>query len=247
MKNENISTLDKIDHYLRKEDTVLAKSIHFLDPLVGATYRKSLTKRAVESAIVVPVAILSLPLLATIALFIKAEDRGPILYKQKRKLNAETDFDLCKLRSMRVNTDKEINHSTQIYSVSGKENDSRCTRIGRFIRKFDFDELPQLWQILAGTMSLIGFRAQPNYSIENIKNKCPLGFNQWLNKYYEGNPAILNLLSTASHLKSYQDSDKIHYDSLYARKASLGLDLYILWRHLNNALRNVIPISGNKK
>lgn len=236
MKNENVAVLDKLDNYLRKEDSFLARSLNYISPLTGDDYRRSKTKYVVENLIVVPSALLSLPLIGVIALLVKSEDGGPIFYKQKRLLDENNDFYLYKFRSMHVNAENEVDLTQQTFSLTEKHRDSRCTKTGRFLRKYDFDELPQLWQIIIGRMSLIGFRALPEHETCSIEKQRPISYEKWMNGYAEGKPAILNLLSVAGHLHTYSPKDRVHYDLLYARKASLGLDLYILWRHLLNVL-----------
>src|SRR4051794_5488899 len=92
------------------------------------------------------------PLLAASALAIKLEDGGPVLFRQKRVGRDGVDFDLLKLRTMVIDAESK----GAGYAVDA--GDSRITRVGRILRRTSIDELPQLWNILRGEMSLIGPR-----------------------------------------------------------------------------------------
>ena len=96
-----------------------------------------------------------LPLLAAVALAIKLTSPGPIIFRQRRLGRSGEPFSLCKFRSMRVNAPDIRNHDGSAFSGEG---DPRVTPIGRFIRKTSLDELPQLFNVLKGDMSLVGPR-----------------------------------------------------------------------------------------
>jgi lipopolysaccharide/colanic/teichoic acid biosynthesis glycosyltransferase len=115
--------------------------------------------RAVDAAIAGAGLVLASPILAVAALAIKLDDRGPVLYRQTRVGYDGEDFELVKLRTM----------------VEGAENlgagfavdrgDPRITRVGRVLRKTSVDELPQLWNVLRGDMSVIGPRPTLRYQV----------------------------------------------------------------------------------
>ena len=107
----------------------------------------------------------SSPLLAVAALAIKLEDRGPVLYKQARVGYRGEDFELLKLRTMVVGAEK-IGAG---YAVD--KGDSRITRAGRVLRRLSLDELPQLWNVLRGDMSLIGPRPTLRYQVEQYDDR----------------------------------------------------------------------------
>ncbi|KRL87464.1 sugar transferase [Ligilactobacillus apodemi] len=102
------------------------------------------------------------PLFLVIALLIKLEDRGPVFYKQKRVGKDQREFNMFKFRSMHVDADKRLAELKKQNEVEGPmfkmKNDPRVTRIGHFIRKTSIDELPQLFNVLRGEMSLVGPR-----------------------------------------------------------------------------------------
>src|SRR5438477_11452285 len=108
--------------------------------------------------------ILSSPLLALAALGIKLEDRGPVLYRQTRVGQGGRDFELLKLRTMVVGAER------QGAGFAVDRGDARITRVGRALRKLSLDELPQLWNILRGDMSLIGPRPTLRYQVDRYSD-----------------------------------------------------------------------------
>ena len=103
---------------------------------------------------------LTSPLLGLAALAIKLEDRGPILYRQTRVGKDGVDFDVLKLRTMVAGAEG----MGAGYAVD--QGDRRITRVGRLLRRTSIDELPQLWNILRGDMSVIGPRPTLRYQVE---------------------------------------------------------------------------------
>lgn len=100
------------------------------------------------------------PVLGLAMLGVKLEDRGPVLFKQKRVGKDGVEFEVLKLRTMVVNAEK----LGAGYAVT--VGDSRITRIGRFLRRSSIDELPQLWNVVRGDMSVIGPRPTLAYQVE---------------------------------------------------------------------------------
>jgi lipopolysaccharide/colanic/teichoic acid biosynthesis glycosyltransferase len=100
------------------------------------------------------------PLLAACALAVKLEDGGPVLFRQKRVGIDGVEFELLKLRTMLVDAE----HQGAGFAVDA--GDSRITRVGRVLRKTSIDELPQLWNVVRGEMSLIGPRPTLRYQVE---------------------------------------------------------------------------------
>ena len=100
------------------------------------------------------------PVLGIAALATKLGDRGPVLYRQTRVGKDEAPFELLKLRTMIVGAE----HQGAGYAID--KGDSRITRVGGFLRKTSIDELPQLWNVIRGDMSLIGPRPTLAYQVE---------------------------------------------------------------------------------
>ena len=116
--------------------------------------------RTADFAIAGVALVVSSPLLAAAALAIRLEDRGPVLYRQRRVGKDGVDFELLKLRTMVVGAEH------QGAGLAVNEGDSRITRTGRLLRQLSLDELPQLWNVLRGDMSVIGPRPTLRYQVE---------------------------------------------------------------------------------
>src|SRR2546430_3292341 len=117
-------------------------------------------QRAADVAIAGAGLVLASPLLAVAALAVKLEDGGPVLYRQTRVGKDGRDFELLKLRTMVVGAEK----LGAGYAVS--EGDPRITRAGRLLRRLSLDELPQLWNVVRGDMSIIGPRPTLRYQVD---------------------------------------------------------------------------------
>ena len=109
--------------------------------------------------------VITSPLLAASAIAVKLEDGGPVLFRQTRVGKDGVDFELLKLRTMVVNA--EMKGAGFAVDVG----DSRITRVGRLLRKTSVDELPQLWNIVRGEMSLIGPRPTLRYQVEKYTDR----------------------------------------------------------------------------
>ncbi len=109
--------------------------------------------------------VLTSPLLAVAAVAIKLDDGGPALYRQTRVGKDGVDFDLIKLRSMSVGAE----HTGAGYAIDA--GDPRITRVGRLLRRTSVDELPQLWNVVRGDMSVIGPRPTLRYQVDRYDER----------------------------------------------------------------------------
>lgn len=151
-------------------DGTLLRNLHveeFEDEYVVTLFREQmliqlLLKRVIDTALSLAVLIVLFPVMALVALLIKITSPGPVLFVQNRVGMNQRQFKLYKFRSMVVDAEerkKELAHLNERDGPAFKiENDPRITRIGRFIRKTSIDELPQLFNVLSGEMSLVGPR-----------------------------------------------------------------------------------------
>jgi len=123
-----------------------------------------MTKRVFDLAFIIPALLFLLPLLAVIALLIKLDSPGPAFYVSKRMKENGAEFGMIKFRTMRVNADQQLQQIMQKDKdgnlVHKRPDDPRVTRIGKFLRKTSLDELPQMFNIIKGDMSLIGPRPE---------------------------------------------------------------------------------------
>jgi lipopolysaccharide/colanic/teichoic acid biosynthesis glycosyltransferase len=116
--------------------------------------------RVADVAIAGTALVVASPLLGLAALAVKLEDGGPVLYRQVRVGKDGADFELLKLRTMVVGAE------TMGAGYAVNEGDSRITRAGRILRRLSLDELPQLWNVVRGEMSVIGPRPTLRYQVE---------------------------------------------------------------------------------
>jgi lipopolysaccharide/colanic/teichoic acid biosynthesis glycosyltransferase len=121
--------------------------------------------RAADLAIAGGALLVASPVLALAALAIKLEDGGPVLYRQTRVGRDGVDFELLKVRTMVVGAE------TMGAGLAVNRGDSRITRAGRVLRKLSLDELPQLWNVVRGEMSMIGPRPTLRYQVEQYDDR----------------------------------------------------------------------------
>jgi lipopolysaccharide/colanic/teichoic acid biosynthesis glycosyltransferase len=121
--------------------------------------------RALDVALAGTGLVLTSPLVGLAALAIKLEDRGPVFYRQTRVGRGGEDFELLKLRTMVVGAE------TMGAGFAVDRGDPRITRLGRFLRRSSIDELPQLWNVLRGDMSVIGPRPTLRYQVEQYDER----------------------------------------------------------------------------
>jgi len=116
--------------------------------------------RALDVAIAGAGLVITSPFLAVVALAVKLQDGGPVLYRQTRVGRGGADFELLKLRTMIVGAEKQGS------GFAIDKGDARITKVGRLLRRLSIDELPQLWSVVRGEMSLIGPRPTLRYQVD---------------------------------------------------------------------------------
>ena len=121
--------------------------------------------RALDTALAGVALVVSAPFLAAAAVVIKLEDRGPVLFRQTRVGRDGRDFELLKLRTMVVGAE------TKGAGYAVDRGDSRITRVGRILRRTSLDELPQLWNVVRGDMSVIGPRPTLRYQVDKYSDR----------------------------------------------------------------------------
>jgi Undecaprenyl-phosphate glucose phosphotransferase len=182
-------------------------------------------KRTIDIAISGPsIVIATIPAL-TIALLVRLTSSGPVFYRQVRMGLDGKAFTVFKFRSMFHHAEADTG------PIWARNDDPRCTRLGRLLRRFDLDELPQLWNVLKGEMSLVGPRPERPYFVEQFKHRFPQymlrhkvksGITGWAQvNGWRGNTSI---------------EKRIEYDLYYIENWSVKLDLKILWLTLVRGL-----------
>jgi lipopolysaccharide/colanic/teichoic acid biosynthesis glycosyltransferase len=155
------------------------------------------------------------PALALAALAVKLEDGGPVLYRQTRVGTHGADFELLKLRTMVVGAE------TMGAGLAVNHGDPRITRTGRFLRKLSLDELPQLWNVVRGEMSVIGPRPTLRYQVEQ--------YDERQRRRLDVRPGITGWAQVNGRA-SLPWADRIELDVWYVEHRSPLLDLKILAR-----------------
>jgi len=182
------------------------------------------------------------PLLITVGVVVALESKGPVIFKSKRVGTGYRIFDFYKFRSMRQGASAELQKlSTELNQYDKSEtggttfvklkNDPRITGFGRFIRKYSIDELPQLFNVLIGDMSLVGNRPLPLYEAETLTS------NEWTMRFL--GPAGLTGLWQVSRRgrADMSERERKKLDNFYAQNHSFWLDLKILLKTLPAAVQ----------
>ncbi len=199
-----------------------AEKIHMFDtPLLlmrnrGLTAEQQFVKRLLDVVVCTLLAIILSPLLLIIALLVKVYDRGPVFYRQERLTQYGRVFQIIKFRSMRV--DSETKSGARLAA----QGDSRITPVGRVLRKIHFDELPQLFNIIRGDMSIVGPRPErPQIAAQYEKEIPEFSYRLKVKAGLTGYAQVYGKYNT----KPY---DKLKLDLTYIENYSLLLDLQLV-------------------
>lgn len=195
---------------------------------VAKGFDKHWSKRVMDLAIAIPALIVLSPLLLVTSLAIRIDSPGPIIFRQERVGKYGKYFQMLKFRSMRNDIDDSM-HEAHIAAYASGEldlshgnkipEDPRITKVGKFIRKTSIDELPQLWNVLKGDMSIIGPRPVPVYEVNQ--------YNLWQSERLDAIPGITGLWQVVRRGKSSFE-EQLRLDIRFIRNQSFWLDLKIL-------------------
>lgn len=180
-----------------------------------------IVKRGMDIAISSFFLILLSPLILIVSLLIKLTSKGPVLYKQERVGIDGRKFVMLKFRTMVWNAERDTG------PVWCKPGDPRITRMGKFLRKYSIDEIPQFINVLKGEMSLIGPRPERPPFVQDFREKIP--------KYMLRHKVKSGITGWAQVHGLRQDTSlekRLEYDFYYIQNWSLALDLKILWKTL---------------
>lgn len=184
------------------------------------TAEQKILKRMLDIAVSIPAIIILLPLMALTAVAIKADSKGPVIYSQERVGQYGKTFKVYKFRSMKQDAE------AQSGPVLAKEGDSRITKVGRFIRATRIDELPQLFNVLKGEMSIVGPRPERPFFVEQfIKEKPEYAYRHNVKPGITGLAQIAGKYNTTAY-------DKLIYDLIYIQEVSVKTDLIIMLQTL---------------
>jgi lipopolysaccharide/colanic/teichoic acid biosynthesis glycosyltransferase len=183
--------------------------------------------RALDLVVAALMVIVLAPLLAAIAVIIKLDSPGPVLFRQQRVGRHRKRFQVAKFRTMQHNADHEVHRDYMLALIeSGMPapklaGDVRVTRFGNFLRRTSLDELPQLWNVLRGEMSLVGPRPPIPYEVEHYPP-------HWFARF-QVKPGVTGLWQVSGRSEVSLEQ-MIELDIEYAHKRSLLFNLWILVR-----------------
>jgi sugar transferase (PEP-CTERM system associated) len=201
----------------------------------------ALSKRVLDVCLSVIGFVLVSPLMLLVALWIKLDSKGPCLYRQVRVGFKGKPFEILKFRSMR--TDAEIAGKAQW----AHEGDPRVTRVGKYLRKFRLDELPQFWNIIRGDMSFVGPRPERPIFVEELRKEI-----LYYDERHLVQPGLTGWAQVRFHYgASLEDAfRKLEYDLFYMKNMSILFDCMILfetvrvvlmgWERSNGKAREVV-------
>lgn len=177
-------------------------------------------KRVSDIAVSVLALVLLSPIFAAIAVWIKMDSQGPVFYRQRRIGYHKRPFDIVKFRTMRP--DAEASGP----ALSQGDTDPRITRVGRFLRKYRLDELPQFWNVLRGEMSVVGPRPERAHFIKQIMDRAP-----YYALLHQLRPGITSWGMVRYGYATNVDEmvERLRYDLLYLQNVSFAVDMKIIF------------------
>jgi sugar transferase (PEP-CTERM system associated) len=187
----------------------------------------SVTKRVIDIVASAIGLVLSLPLMAATVLAVRLTSRGPALYHQTRVGQHGRVFMLHKFRSMRADAEASTG---AVWAVA---EDARVTPVGRFLRRTRVDELPQLWNVLLGDMSLVGPRPERPEFVKSLTAEIPFygqrhvirpGLTGWAQVRYSYGATVEDAM------------EKLQYDLFYIKNLSIALDLFVILKTIKTVL-----------
>ncbi len=177
------------------------------------------TKRAMDITLALFCLLISLPITLTAALCIKLGSKGPVLFRQEREGQYGRTFKVIKFRSMVADAEQQTG------PVWAEEDDPRITKVGRFLRKTRIDEIPQMWNVVRGDMSLVGPRPERAHFVNQLAKELPYyrerlqvkpGITGWAQVCYPYGSTVAAAL------------EKLNYDLYYIKHSSLSMDVMII-------------------
>ncbi len=188
---------------------------------------RTFVKRLEDIVISSLMLILLSPLLLITCILIKLDSKGPVLFSQDRVGKNQKEYMMHKFRSMVVDAEEKTG------PVWAQTDDKRITRVGRIIRKFRIDELPQLWDVLMGGMSMVGPRPERKHFTDELEKKIPFyterfkvkpGLTGWAQVSYDYGATVEDAI------------EKLNYDLFYIKNLSITMDIVIILRTVKTVL-----------
>jgi len=229
-KTKGIIIEDGIEFYERLAGKLEIDHLHPSFMIFSDGFRVSrfirLLKRSMDLILSLTGLVTAAPLMMVIVCLIKIESPGPILYRQERVGENGTPFNLLKFRSMRDNAETDG-------PVWAEKEDNRVTRIGKWLRKARLDEIPQMINVLTGSMSFVGPRPERPHFVEKLRLAIP---------YYDQRSSVLPGITGWAQIRYpygasiAESAEKLRYDLYYIKNMSLAFDLFIIFDTIKTIL-----------
>ena len=237
LKLQGIKVLDLSAFFERHGGKVQIDNLRESWFIFGHGFRQGKVRMAVKRCFDIVASstllVLTLPIMLCAAVAIKLNSVGPVIYRQERVGLGGRTFNVLKFRSMRIDAEKD---GKPQWAQAG---DSRVTRVGRFMRLTRIDELPQIFNVLRGEMSLVGPRPERSYFVEQITTSVP---------FYAARHSVKPGVTGWAQVRhnygaSVSDAaDKLEYDLYYVKNHRLWLDILILF----HSVRVVLLAQGSR-
>ncbi len=230
-RTAGIEVIDGSSFYEMLTGKVMVRRINPSWLIFSDGFRKSrirnFMKRVEDIVISSVMLILLAPLLIIVAILIKLTSKGPVLFSQDRVGKDRKEYMMHKFRSMVADAEKLTG------PVWAQDNDDRITRVGRVIRKYRIDELPQLWEVLTGKMSMVGPRPERRHFTDKLEAEIPFygqrfhvkpGLTGWAQVCYDYGATLEDAV------------EKLNYELFYIKNMSLIMDFIIILRTIKTVL-----------
>jgi exopolysaccharide biosynthesis polyprenyl glycosylphosphotransferase len=231
LKLRGVRVVSGVEYYEQLTGRVYLPGLRESYLIFGRGFRSTraaeLARRAIDVAGASLGLVIASPFLLLAALAIKLDSRGAIFFRQERVGLHRRTFRIVKLRTM-------VQNAEQFGPRFASKQDDRITRVGRLLRRTRLDEIPQLWNVLVGEMSLVGPRPERPEFVQKLCEQIPLFSVRTGVK-----PGVTGWAQTrdgyASSIEDFQD--KLAHDLYYLKNRSLGMDLLILWLTIKTMFR----------
>jgi sugar transferase (PEP-CTERM system associated) len=184
-------------------------------------------KRTIDLALSFSMLVLLLPLIGIIAMIIRIDSKGPVIFSQERVGQKYKPYTVHKFRSMRSDAEKDTG------PVWAQANDDRITRVGNIMRKWRLDEIPQLWNVLKGEMSFVGPRPEREHFVKQLTEIIP-----YYGERFSVKPGLTGWAQVSyGYGATVRDAiEKLNYDLFYIKNLSILMDMMIVARTLKTVL-----------
>lgn len=218
-----------VDDYLRKDTTLVARTIAFLSPHTGVAYMRGNAKRSLDMSIAAPSSIVGVAIVSMAVTGKFLEDgKNPFFMSERMGKDGDT-FLMYKIRTMRSKA-PVFENGVPIGEGRYESEDPRVTPLGLILRRYKIDEIPQVIQVLFRKLSLVGIRPLDIDKLNFLKSRWSQErFESWEAVYKRSSLGLTGVNQIFGSRKK-EDLKRYHMDCFYARHASLGFDLYLLWR-----------------